>query len=78
MWGRFFIPDYVSCSGTLDLVTCAALLTSDDSIGFDMERPYSARILLKPDHARAKARLSKRHNQVLFNLIILILYGILF
>jgi hypothetical protein len=45
MWVRFFIPDYVSCSGTLDLVTCAALLTSDDSIGFDMERPYSARNL---------------------------------
>lgn len=54
------------CSGTLDLVSCTALLTSDDLMGFDVGCSYSTRTLLKPDHVRAEAWLSKRHNQVPF------------
>jgi hypothetical protein len=43
--------DYDSCSGTIDLLTCMALLTSGDLIGFDVERSYSTHTLFKPDHA---------------------------
>lgn len=62
----FFFPDYVYCSVTLDLVTCTTLLTSDDLIVFDVERPYFTRTLLKPNHALVDAWLNKRHNQVVF------------
>jgi hypothetical protein len=54
------------CSGTLDLVSCTALLTSDDLMGFDVGCSNSTGTLLKPDHVCAEAWLSKRDNQVPF------------
>lgn len=56
-------PDYVSCSGELDLSGLYGIATSDCLIGFDMVRLYFARTLLKPDHARVGVCLSKIHNQ---------------